>query len=37
MANGKDFFIELRKQVSLLQQGGTVLGVEALLAGWMLR
>jgi len=26
MANGKDFFIELRKQVSLLQQGGTVPG-----------
>ncbi|KAL1999079.1 hypothetical protein VTN02DRAFT_5078 [Thermoascus thermophilus] len=26
MANGKDFFLELRKQVSALQQGGGVAG-----------
>ncbi|KAL3481672.1 hypothetical protein BJX99DRAFT_218114 [Aspergillus californicus] len=26
MANGKDFFIELRKQVTALRQGGTVAG-----------
>lgn len=26
MANGKDFFLELRKQVTALQQGGTVAG-----------
>ncbi|KAL2866185.1 uncharacterized protein BJX67DRAFT_382002 [Aspergillus lucknowensis] len=26
MANGKDFFVELRKQVSALRQGGTVAG-----------
>ncbi|KAL1850567.1 hypothetical protein Plec18170_006852 [Paecilomyces lecythidis] len=26
MANGKDFFLELRKQVSALQQGGNVAG-----------
>ncbi|KAL1969114.1 hypothetical protein VTN77DRAFT_368 [Rasamsonia byssochlamydoides] len=26
MANGKDFFLELRKQVSSLQQGGSVPG-----------
>ncbi|KAL1982665.1 hypothetical protein VTN96DRAFT_1035 [Rasamsonia emersonii] len=26
MANGKDFFLELRKQVSALQQGGSIPG-----------
>ncbi|KAF9894936.1 hypothetical protein FE257_004558 [Aspergillus nanangensis] len=29
MANGKDFFLELRKQVTALRQGGNVAGVEA--------
>ncbi|KAJ5833211.1 hypothetical protein N7474_001522 [Penicillium riverlandense] len=26
MANGKDFFVELRKQVAILQRGGTPAG-----------
>jgi hypothetical protein len=26
MANGKDFFLELRKQVTALRQGGNVAG-----------
>jgi hypothetical protein len=26
MANGKDFFVELRKQVSALRQGGLIGG-----------